>query len=81
VSDAPGSDPGREGLRKLIGHDLRSPLAVVLGQCEILGLEVHGPLNERQLAAVRSIESQVERMLTLLDEARHRLAEQRRQDG
>lgn len=69
-------NPARlEALRKRIGHDLRSPLAVVLGQCEILQLELHGPLNQPQRAAVASIEAQVERMLELVDAARLELLE------
>ncbi len=58
-----------ERLARLLRHDLRSPMAVVLGQCELLQLGVHGELTPRQEAAIESVVRQTERALKLLEEA------------
>jgi len=58
-----------EALARLIRHDIRSPLAVVLGQCELLQLEAHGPITQRQRDALDTIRKHAERALMMLDEA------------
>jgi len=54
-------------VRKLVRHDLRNPLAVVLGQCEILTIELGGPLTDRQRRSVGAIERQTEHLRELVD--------------
>ena len=52
---------------RVIRHDVRSPLAVVLGQCELLLLDAAGPLTPKQVEAVERIERQARRALEMLD--------------
>lgn len=62
------------GIRRLVRHDVRSPLAVILGQCELLMIETGGALSERQRKSVDAIERQAKNLRTLLDELGDRLA-------
>jgi signal transduction histidine kinase len=62
-----------EDLGRIIRHDVRSPLAVVLGQCELLLLGAAGPLTPAQADAVERIERQARRALALLDDAADRM--------
>ena len=66
--------PGSVPLDRLVRHDVRSPLAVVLGQCELLELGVHGDLTPKQRDAVESIRRHAERALAMLDEVARRMA-------
>ncbi len=49
-------------------HELRAPLTVIIGQSEILRDEIHGKLNEKQLKAVRSVESGGRHLLSLIND-------------
>ena len=65
--DAP-SDDRRERLRRALRHDLRNPLAVVLGRCEMLLSGAFGDLDERQLRSVEIIQRNAERVVEMLGE-------------
>ncbi|MEZ4321097.1 MAG: histidine kinase dimerization/phospho-acceptor domain-containing protein [Myxococcota bacterium] len=73
-STGPGAPRDSDALGRRLRHDIRSPLAVVLGQCELLELGIHGPLNEKQRAAIASIRNHSERALEMLDEVAARLS-------
>ncbi|NTW01596.1 MAG: PAS domain S-box protein [Oscillochloris sp.] len=49
-------------------HELRTPLNTILGFSEILLELIYGPLNERQQAALRSIETSGRHLLTLIND-------------
>jgi signal transduction histidine kinase len=61
-----------ERLAQLLRHDLRSPLAVILGRCELLNAGTGGPLTEAQTRSVDAIARAAKKMLTLLDEVADR---------
>jgi len=53
----PGIDRTRSAaLRRLVRHDIRSPLAVILGQCEILSLGLGGPVTDKQRRSIEAVE-------------------------
>jgi len=49
-----------------MSHELRTPLNVILGMSEILQEELHGSLNARQRKFIGSIETNGQRLFTLL---------------
>ena len=49
-----------------MSHELRTPLNAVLGLSEALQEEVYGPLNERQLKSLSSIEESGRHLLSLI---------------
>jgi signal transduction histidine kinase len=51
-----------------VSHELRTPLNAILGMSEILEEEIHGPINEQQQAAVRTIQQSGEHLLALIDD-------------
>ena len=51
-----------------MSHELRTPLNAVLGRAESLLELIHGPLNERQTRAVRSIEESGRHLLELIND-------------
>lgn len=57
----------RRDLRRSLAHDLRSPLGVVSGYCELLGEELLGSLEPKQQRAVSTIAEQSERLLSGLE--------------
>ena len=62
--------PGPEGaLKRILRHDVRTPLAVILGRCELLAAELHGPMVSEQLAAVEAIMRNAQRIEELMTEA------------
>ncbi len=65
-SDADESPEAR--LRRALRHDLRNPLAVVLGRCEMLASGAFGELDERQLRSVEIIHRNAERVVDMLEE-------------
>ncbi|MCA9567747.1 MAG: hypothetical protein KC656_07885 [Myxococcales bacterium] len=67
MSDGNGSAETRRALRQLIVHDLRSPLAVVLGQCDLLAMR--GNLNPADAASVEAIARAARTVLELVDRA------------
>lgn len=63
----------RGELRRALAHDLRSPLGVVSGYCELLDEELLGPLEPKQRKAVATIGAQSARLLGGLEELAARL--------
>ncbi len=55
-------------LRRLVRHDMRSPLAVLLGQCEILGMELGGALTEKQRRSVEAMERKAQQLKEMIDD-------------
>ena len=55
--------------RARLVHDLRTPLGVMLGNCQLLKEQLLGPLNEKQLKAVAALERQVEKFVAMVDDA------------
>jgi two-component system, sensor histidine kinase and response regulator len=51
-----------------MSHELRTPLNAVLGMSEMLGDELHGPLNERQHRYVKTIENSGNHLLDLIND-------------
>ncbi|WP_129630476.1 PAS domain S-box protein [Candidatus Oscillochloris fontis] len=51
-----------------MSHELRTPLNAILGLSEALIEEVRGPLNERQLDALRNIEASGQHLLALIND-------------
>ena len=49
-----------------MSHELRTPLTAVLGMSDVLTAEIYGPLNEKQLHSVQSIESSGRHLLSLI---------------
>ena len=61
--DEGGSAVKRAALRKALRHDVQSPLAVILGQAELVGL---GPVDERQRESLEAIQRNCERLSSML---------------
>ena len=61
-------DDRQERVRRALRHDLRNPLAVVLGRCEMLISGAFGELDERQLRSVEIIQRNAERVVEMLGE-------------
>ncbi len=57
----------REKLRRALRHDLRNPLAVILGRCEILSSGAMGELNDGQARSVDAIQRNADRLVSMLD--------------
>jgi PAS domain S-box-containing protein len=51
-----------------MSHELRTPLNAILGRSEVLGEQIYGPLNARQLAALHSIEESGRHLLALIND-------------
>jgi signal transduction histidine kinase len=60
-----------EALRRALRHDLRNPIAVILGRCELLQTGVNGPLSDAQRHSIDAIA----RAATKLQEMIEHLAE------
>ncbi|MCB9758848.1 MAG: HAMP domain-containing histidine kinase [Alphaproteobacteria bacterium] len=52
----------------LLSHDLRTPLSVVLGQCQLLQEGIYGPCTTAQLLAISRIVRQGERMGRMVED-------------
>lgn len=57
-----------EQIRTTVRHDLRSPLAVIVGRADLLLEGMADPLTPRQIRSVEAILRAAERMEALLDE-------------
>jgi len=51
-----------------MSHELRTPLTAILGMSESLQEQVYGPQNEKQLEALRTIETSGQHLLTLIND-------------
>jgi len=51
-----------------MSHELRTPLNAILGLTESLGEQLIGPLNERQISALQTIEASGRHLLTLIND-------------
>ena len=51
-----------------MSHELRTPLNAVLGMSEMLGEELHGPLNEKQSKYIKIIENSGRHLLDLIND-------------
>jgi PAS domain S-box-containing protein len=51
-----------------MSHELRTPLNAILGLSEALEEQVYGPLNERQLTTLRTIEESGRHLLALIND-------------
>ena len=51
-----------------MSHELRTPLTGILGLSEVLLLQAYGPLTEKQLKAVKNIESSGRHLLDLIND-------------
>lgn len=51
-----------------MSHELRTPLNAILGMSELLCAGVYGPLNERQVKSVRTIEDSGRHLLDLIND-------------
>jgi signal transduction histidine kinase/ActR/RegA family two-component response regulator len=51
-----------------MSHELRTPLNAVLGLTESLQEQIYGPLTERQLKSLRTIEASSRHLLTLIND-------------
>ena len=51
-----------------MSHELRTPLTGILGTAEGLQLQIHGPLTEKQLRALKNIENSGRHLLDLIND-------------
>ena len=51
-----------------MSHELRTPLNVILGMAEAMQEEVYGPLNDRQMKSLRTVEESGRHLLTLIND-------------
>jgi protein-histidine pros-kinase len=58
---------GPDALLSALGHDLRSPLNVIIGFNDLLLLELPGPLNETQRHQLTEMRSAADAMLRMTD--------------
>ena len=58
----PGDTARWAWIRRTVNHDLRGPLAVILGQCEMLEAGIRGELSGGQARAIQAIRRNAERL-------------------
>jgi len=51
-----------------MSHELRTPLTAVLGMVEVLKMEAYGPLTEKQLKSMQTIEESGRHLLSLIND-------------
>ena len=66
-ADSPFNHEKLKAVRQLVVHDLRSPLAVILGQCDLL--EMRGSLSSSDEQSVQAVQRAARKILKLVDEA------------
>jgi len=68
MPDKPDEIEGaREEIRRALRHDLRGPLSVVLGRCEMLLAGTYGPLEPEHQRNIEIIHRNAERLLGSID--------------
>lgn len=63
----------REEIRRALRHDLRGPLAVVLGRCELLLSGAFGPLQDEHQRNIMIVQRNAERLLSSIDQLAERV--------
>ncbi len=58
----------RDNFLANMSHELRTPLTAILGMSEILGEQVRGPLNSKQIQYVKNIYASGEHLLQLIND-------------
>ena len=61
-------EQARSDFLAMASHELRTPLTGILGYTDLLLRQVHGPLNDQQLAYQRAVRASGERLLALADD-------------
>lgn len=62
------ADPGAaRTVRQVLRHDLRTPLAVIIGRCEMLEAEAYGGLTDGQRRSVEAISRNAQRLVEELE--------------
>ncbi|MDH3674156.1 MAG: GAF domain-containing protein, partial [Anaerolineae bacterium] len=51
-----------------MSHELRTPLTAILGLCDVLKLEVYGPLTEKQQRSISNIDDSGRHLLELIND-------------
>lgn len=62
-------------VRKLVRHDMRGPLAVLLGQCEILSIGLGGSLTDKQHRSVEAMDRKARELQAMIDHLADELGE------
>jgi signal transduction histidine kinase len=57
----------QDRIRRALRHDLRNPLAVILGRCEMLASGAMGDLSVGQERSVEAIQRNADRLVQMLD--------------
>ena len=57
----------RDEFLAAMSHELRTPLTGVLGLAQVLQLQTYGPLSEKQIKALKNIESSGQHLLELIN--------------
>lgn len=68
IQDLQRLDRTKANFLNAVSHDLRTPLAAIMGYTEFLQEELEGPLSERQHQFVKNIMVGTEQLLRLLDD-------------
>jgi diguanylate cyclase (GGDEF)-like protein len=58
----------RDDFMAVLSHDLRAPLAIIQGNCQILGEGLVGDMNQRQLKSVSTVVRQATRMTEMVED-------------
>lgn len=58
----------RDDFLAVLSHDLRSPLSIIQGNCQILTEKLVGDINPRQLKAVATVSRQATRMTDMVED-------------
>ncbi len=65
---AEAANRAKAGFLAAVSHELRTPLNAITGYVDMLSLEVHGPLTEKQHAALGRISDSQRHLLRLIDD-------------
>ena len=58
----------RDEFLAAMSHELRTPLAGVLGLAQVMQLQTYGPLTDKQIFALKNIETSGQRLLELIND-------------
>lgn len=54
-------------IRRVLRHDVKNPLAVIVGRCELLASGAMGPMSEGQAKSVEAIARAARRIQEMVD--------------